>query len=66
MQKRKDELDTYTSKSSIEKTVKPLLKKVNKEAYLVSIVNIISNQLKNLPKLGFKQIADTIQKEPKG
>ena len=65
MQKRKDELDTYASKSSIEKTVKPLLKRAKKEAYLVSIVNIISNQLKNLPKLDFKQIADTIQKELK-
>ena len=62
MQKRKDELDTYASKSSIEKTVKPLLKRAKKEAYLASIVNMISNQLKNLPKLDFKQIADTIQK----
>ena len=65
-QKRKDELDAYASKSSIEKTVKPLLKRAKKEAYQVSIVNMISNQLKNLPKLDFKQIADTIQKELKG
>ena len=65
VQKRKDELNTYTSGANIEKAVKPLLKKAGKEASLGNIVSIISSRLKSLPKLDFKQIADTIQKELK-
>jgi len=65
VQKRKDELNTYTSRAHIEKALKPLLKKAGKEASLENIVDVISSQLKSLPKLDFKQIADTIQKELK-
>ncbi len=64
-QKRKVELDAYTSGTNIEKVVKPLLKKAGKEASLENIVSIVSSQLKSLPKLDFKQVADIIQKELK-
>ena len=62
MQHRKDELNKHASNLSIEKTMKPLLRKTGKDAKIVSVISLISNQIGNLPKLDFKQIADTIQK----
>lgn len=63
VQHRKDELNKHAANSSIEKAMKPLLKKTGKDDKIANVVSLISNQIRNLPKLDFKQIADALNHE---
>ena len=62
-QKRTSELETYTNNENITKSMSPLLKKAGKESFLERITKLVSDSLKQLPDLDFKNIASLIKTE---
>jgi len=56
-QKRLSELEVYTTIENIGKGINPLLKKAGKELFVERITKVVSESLKQLPGLDFKNIA---------
>jgi hypothetical protein len=63
MQKREEELKTHKTKANIQKTLKGVLNKANKESLTDRIIKIISDALGNLPMVDYKKIAKAVQEE---
>jgi len=60
-QKRKDELETYTSRENIEETVRKLLKKAKKENLVEQVITIVEEQISHLPHIDFEGLAKSLE-----
>jgi len=61
-QKRKDELEEYTSRETIEETVTKLLKKAKKENLTGQVITIVEEQISRLPNIDFAELGERIHK----
>lgn len=59
-QKRNDELKIYTSRESLENTVRKLLKKAKKEDLIDKVTLIVEEQIRLLPNIDFGKLAKRI------
>ena len=60
IQRRTDEFRSFTSNKNIQKTVKTLLKKAEREDLVNLITTVIQDQIKAIPRVNFSQIANNI------
>ncbi len=56
-------MEVYTTIENIGKGINPLLKKAGKELFVERITKVVSESLKHLPDLDFKDIASQIKVE---
>jgi hypothetical protein len=62
-QKREEELKAHKTKENIQKALKAVLSKANKESLTDRLTKIISDTLGNLPIIDYKKVAEAIREE---